>query len=180
MDLKQSKMDAIKTMKNVIKNPESSRKMLAEADTLENEPKGSKDGRKILRIKVSKSKTDKFDGESVDINRKTLKHKGVLPKRRLSEQICSYEVNRTTNDKAFPRKITIRTSKSCPTIVIHECGDNNDDTSEILQNTKNHTNVRPEKCEDTSLGEKDLTVLRSRTTSLVACWKPNHSFVTKK
>lgn len=175
MASKQFKLETAKTIK-MIREFENRQKELVKnrahvgQKQSEKLPNGSKTTRKV------ESKIPKDAEESVED--KTVKpRKGLLPKRRLSEQVDSYEVSRTFNDKAFPRKITIRTSKSCPTIVIHECGDNDDTFTDIRrENTKN---VEYEG-DIGNIGEDDLTVDRSRTTSLVACWKPKQSVVSEK
>lgn len=176
---KQIKLESAKTIK-MIRDFENSRKILVknqvpveEKLTPEKLSKGSK------TIRKSESKRTKNIEESGEDNPKIVKRKGLLPKRRLSEQVDSYEVSRTVNDQAFPRRITIRTSKSCPTIVIHECGDNEDTSSEIGKNIKYDNNVE-NGGEIGNIGEDDLTVHRSRTTSLVACWKPKQSVVNEK
>lgn len=123
--------------------------------------------------KVKKSDIDHEADKGV---RKTLKS---LSKRRLSEQIDSYEINQN-NHNAFPRKITIRTSKSCPTIVIHECGEYDETSNDSCAIKDREGSGNDTSLENSSEQMNGCRNLNKDTTSFVPYWKPKQSIVKTK
>lgn len=121
----------------------------------------------------AKVKTSDIDQHADKAVRKPVK---VLPKRRLSEQIDSYEINRN-NHHVYPRRITIKTSKSCPTIVIHECGEADETADDSI--TLRDDNASDSK-EIASVQMNGCKTLNKDTTSFVPCWKPKQSIVNEK
>lgn len=114
-----------------------------------------------------------------DVDNSTRKPLKVLPKRRLSEQIDAYEINRS-KDHGVPRRITIRTSKSCPIIVIHECGDR-DETTEDVYLVDNGNVCDDSQSKEMASGQMNgCKSLNNDTTSFVSCWKPRESVANRK
>ncbi|KAK3701537.1 hypothetical protein QZH41_007894 [Actinostola sp. cb2023] len=148
------------------KNLDKSRNIVSK----DNSNQGSKDGRIAAhaRRKVnSNNKTRESDQDNAkDIDIAACKpHKHLPTERRLTEQIDSFEINRK-NENVFPRRITIRTSKSCPTIVIHECGDDDETTD----TTSHETDFQAEDSPSQQLNGSES--LKKDTTSFVVCWRP--------
>lgn len=132
---------------------------------------------KDFEVKERVEITHKVNTSDVDHKDDKAVHKS-LPKRYLSEQIDAYEINRN-NHNAFPRKITIRTSKSCPTIVIHECGEY-EETSHVSRAVSNSGDNRDDSLEGSSERMNGSETLNSDTTSFVRYWKPKQSIVKSK